>query len=142
MCDFSTGFVPPEMTKIRHVVVVSPRRRRRAGSCIVVPISTVAPNPVEGYHLRIPANTYRFFKKDTDVWAKGDMVSHVSLERLDRVLCDGRWSSPSVTAADLAAIHKLIWEALGSPSLKVEPLIVEKANEAKETVIYKHSTVV
>jgi uncharacterized protein YifN (PemK superfamily) len=27
MCDFDSGFVPPEITKVRHVVVVSPRQR-------------------------------------------------------------------------------------------------------------------
>ncbi len=116
MCDFSSGFVAPEMNKVRHVVVVSPRRRRNAGCCIVVPISTVAPNPVEGYHLRIPANKYSCFKKDTDVWAKGDMVAHVSFQRLDRVLCDGKWSTPTVSFEDLNRIQNLVWEALGCPA--------------------------
>lgn len=116
MCDFSSGSIPPEMNKLRHVVVVSPRRRRSTGCCIVVPISTVAPNPVEGYHLRIPANKYKFFKKDTDVWAKGDMVAHVSFQRLDRVLCDGKWGAPQISSQDLYRIQNLVWEALGCPA--------------------------
>jgi len=27
ICDYSTGFRPPEMVKVRPVVVISPRRR-------------------------------------------------------------------------------------------------------------------
>jgi mRNA interferase MazF len=43
ICDYSTGFQPPEMVKVRPVVVVSPRRR---GSQLVtvVPISRGKPN--------------------------------------------------------------------------------------------------
>jgi uncharacterized protein YifN (PemK superfamily) len=93
MCDFGPNSMPPEMSKIRHVVVVSPRRKGGSGwgSCIVIPFSTVAPKAVEPYHYRIQANKYRFFRRDTDVWAKGDMVAHVSFSRLDRVFCDGRY---------------------------------------------------
>jgi len=43
MCDFS-GFVPPEMTKVRHVVVISPRSRRtnlQNGTCLVVPFRAI-----------------------------------------------------------------------------------------------------
>jgi uncharacterized protein YifN (PemK superfamily) len=72
MCDFSSGSIPPEMNKVRHVVVVSPRRRRHSGSCLIVPMSTVAPNPVELYHYRIRADAYSFFKRGTDIWAKCD----------------------------------------------------------------------
>jgi mRNA interferase MazF len=49
MCDFSTGFVPPEMVKTRRVIVLSPRNRARIpGTYIVVPISKTAPAPAEG----------------------------------------------------------------------------------------------
>jgi mRNA interferase MazF len=115
MCDFSSGSVPPEINKVRHVVVISPRRRRHTGSCTVVPFSTVAPNPVEPFHVRIPANTYGFLKKDTDVWVKGDLVAHVSFQRLDRVLENGRFTSPSLTNDDFAAIQIAVWEGLGRP---------------------------
>lgn len=73
ICDFSTGFQPPEMVKRRHVVVVSPRRRHHSGLCLVVPFSTVAPNPVEAFHHLIPVGAYPFFHPQRDVWAKGDM---------------------------------------------------------------------
>jgi uncharacterized protein YifN (PemK superfamily) len=60
MCNFGMASVPPEMGKIRHVVVLSPRRRRNSGTFLVVPLSTVAPNPIEPYHYRIRANKYSF----------------------------------------------------------------------------------
>ena len=54
MCDFDTGFQPPEMTKRRPVVVVSPRRRRAMTKlCTVVPLSTAVPNQVEPFHHRM-----------------------------------------------------------------------------------------
>ena len=30
ICDYATGFKPPEMVKVRPVVVISPRRRSSA----------------------------------------------------------------------------------------------------------------
>jgi mRNA interferase MazF len=120
MCNFDTGFVPPEMTKIRHVVIISPRYRRYNGTCLVVPFSTVAPNPVEPFHYRIPANKYTFFKKDTDIWVKGDLVSHIAVSRLDRVLCDGKYSSPSLNPDDLKCIQLAVWNALGRPEINVQ----------------------
>jgi uncharacterized protein YifN (PemK superfamily) len=118
MCDFGFGFIPPEINKERHVVVVSPRARRRSGSCLVVPFSTVAPNPQERFHFRIPANAYSFFKKDTDIWAKADLITHVSLQRLDRVLDRGRYCSPKLDLVDFQQIQQCIWEALGRPDCK------------------------
>jgi uncharacterized protein YifN (PemK superfamily) len=114
MCNFdSDGFIRPEMQKIRHCVVISPRGRRHTGCCIIVPISGVAPDPVEHHHVLISANKYSFFKKDQDVWAKGDMVTHVAFARLDRVLDQGRYASPSVSAEDFKAIQAAVLNAMG-----------------------------
>ena len=41
ICDYSTGFVAPEMVKRRRVVVIS-RLRQRADLYTVVPLSTTA----------------------------------------------------------------------------------------------------
>jgi uncharacterized protein YifN (PemK superfamily) len=135
MCDFGPNSMPPEMSKFRQVVVVSPRRKGDSGwgSCIVVPFSTGAPRVVEPYHYRIQANKYGFFRKDTDMWAKGDMVTHVSFARLDRVLCDGRYCSPRLNPDDLAAIRRLVWEAMGRPSIET----IEVVEEIVEKVIVK-----
>jgi len=135
MCDFGPNSTPPEMSKIRHVVVVSPRRRGRSGwgSCIVVPFSTVAPDAVEPYHHRIQANKYRFFRRDTEVWAKGDMVAHVSFSRLDRVFCDGRYCSPQLDLDDLCAVQRLVWEAMGRPAIE-NTKVVEAVAEEEEVI--------
>jgi uncharacterized protein YifN (PemK superfamily) len=117
MCDFGLSTVPPEISKMRHVIVVSPKHRRRSGSCLVVPFSTVAPNPVEPFHFRVPANTYSFFKRNTDVWAKCDLITHVSLQRLDRVLDGGKYCSPKLAPAEFLEIQRCVWEALGRPKL-------------------------
>ena len=115
MCNFETGFVPPEMTKTRHVVVVSLLHSRDTGSCLVVPISTQAPGRVQPYHFRIPANKYSFFKVNTDVWAKADTLSHVSFGRLDRVLDGKKWCSPSLIPSDFKGVQASVLQALGCP---------------------------
>ncbi len=96
MCDFTTGFRQPEMVKKRHVVVVSPRYRRHTGLCLVVPFSTVAPHEIEDHHHIIRCGKYPFFDPVRDVWAKADMLTCVCFERLDRVLINGRYGSPSL----------------------------------------------
>lgn len=85
VCDYRGGFQPPEMTKRRPAVVVSPRLRRRADLVGVVPLSTTEPNPVEAYHCRIEFENPLPQPFDSNVmWAKADMVSSVSFDRLDR----------------------------------------------------------
>ena len=112
ICGFSTGFQPPEMVKRRHVVVVSPRRRHHSGLCLVVPFSTVAPDPVEAFHHRIPIGAYPFFDPLRDVWAKADMLTCVAFHRLDRGLLNGRYVAPGLQSHDFAAIQRAILAAL------------------------------
>lgn len=82
ICDYSTGFKPPEMVKVRPVVVISPRRR--GGQLVtVVPISSSAPSPAEPWHYLLPEGAYPPARGP--VWVKADMVATVSLVRLDRV---------------------------------------------------------
>ena len=119
MCDFR-GSVDPEMNKVRHVLVISPNRRRGHGLCTIVPFSTVAPNPVEKYHFRIPANKYTFFKKDTDVWAKADMISAVSLGRLDRVIDQGKHCTPYLQPLDFESIQLGALNSLGLAEQKAK----------------------
>jgi len=64
MCDFTTGFQEPEMTKVRRVVVLSPRSRVKFPSTyLVVPISKTPPVPVEGCHCEFRPNSYYFFDR-------------------------------------------------------------------------------
>lgn len=85
LCDYDTGFIPPEMTKRRPVVTVSPRLRRRDNLVTVIPLSTTAPDGIESYHYEIEFS--RLLPKPFDakiMWAKCDMVATVARTRLDR----------------------------------------------------------
>lgn len=85
LCNYDTGFVAPEMTKRRPVVVVSPRLRRRNDLVAVIPLSTTQPVPIEPYPCEIvlltplPAPCHA-----PKMWAKCDMLATVALGRLDR----------------------------------------------------------
>jgi mRNA interferase MazF len=69
MCDFS-GFVPPEMTKNRHVVVLSPRSRTiLRGTYLVVPISKTCPYAPREHHCEFRPGSYPFFDPVESVWA-------------------------------------------------------------------------
>jgi uncharacterized protein YifN (PemK superfamily) len=112
MCDFTTGFVPPEMVKRRHVVVVSPRYRRHTGLCLVVPFSTVAPLVIEPHHVEIAPGSYAFFDPCKSVWAKADMLTCVSCRRLDRVLLYGRYAPPCLGDAHFVEIRRAVANAI------------------------------
>jgi len=115
ICDFSTGFQPPEMVEVRPVVVISPRRRR--GRLVtIVPLSSTQSNPIEPWHYEIPKGVYPPARGR--MWAKCDMVETVALDRLDRV----RTRDPSgrrayvifqLEAEHLEAIRAAVRAALG-----------------------------
>jgi mRNA interferase MazF len=120
MCDFSTGFKPPEMVKYRPVVVVSPRPRSKTQLCIVVPLSTTPPVPVEAHHHCLDPASLPAKLASRQTWAKCDMLTTVSLDRLDRVKAGkdpstGKrlYVSRKVTPEDFKAIQIAIFEALG-----------------------------
>ena len=119
MCDFDTGFKPPEMVKVRPVVVISPgRKRSRARLCTVVPLSSAAPKPVESFHCRInPQSLPRTLRRRRGSWAKCDMLYTVSVDRLDRVRVKrgGKptYGTPRVPADVLDAIRRGVIKALG-----------------------------
>ena len=85
MCDFS-GSVPPEINKIRPVVVVTPAHVRRGELATVVPLSTAPPRPIYAYHHRLISASYP--GAAGEVWAKCDLVTSVSYARLDRIKLD------------------------------------------------------
>jgi mRNA interferase MazF len=114
MCDFSTGFKPPEMVKVRRVVVLSPRNRVRfPGTFIVVPISKTTPCPPEGCHCEFKPRAYEFFDRVESVWAKADMVVNVAAHRLERLRINGRFTSVRIRENDLLRVRKAVLHALG-----------------------------
>ena len=115
ICDFTTGFRPPEMVKLRPVVIVSPRRRR-GQLATVVPLSSTPPAPLEPWHYQIPAGTYPPARGP--MWAKCDMLPTVALDRLDRVKvrdAAGRrtYETFHLDAAALEAVRAAVKAALG-----------------------------
>lgn len=114
ICDFTTGFQPPEMVKKRPVVVISPRRRVSSGLVTVVPFSTTPPMPVEPWHHQILSTAYPP-ALGKPMWAKADMVAAISLKRLDRVRWQGTYQSFQLNVTDMAAIIRAVRAALGLP---------------------------
>ena len=116
ICDYSTGFVPPEMVKVRPVVVVSPRRRT-GQLATVVPISSSRPIPAEPWHYELPAGVYPPARGP--VWVKCDMLATVALSRLDRVRVRSHggtvYRTFQLDPKDLAAVMAGVKAALGLP---------------------------
>ena len=111
MCDF-TGYVVPEMVKVRPVVVVA-RNRKNHQLVTVVPLSTTAPAKMEDHHHELSANPLPGRERIT-CWAKCDMIATVSLARLDRYKVGRRdYVAPSLPDTDFEAIKQAIVNALG-----------------------------
>ena len=87
LADFTQGFVEPEMTKRRPVVVVSPKISLRGGLCTVVAISTKPPKFLLSHHYELKALNPPLpppFHEGPN-WIKGDMIISVGFHRLDLI---------------------------------------------------------
>lgn len=116
MCDFDLATVPPEMRKVRRVVVLSPRSYNRphggmAGKCVVVPFSATPPRMLMPSHVAVPAGIYRTLSKR--VWAIGEMIAHVSHTRLDRVAVGKLFLAESLRHWDIKRIEEGVLHAIG-----------------------------
>lgn len=119
ICDY-TGFKEPEMTKVRPVVVVSPRFRTRGNLCTVIPLSTTAPNPAEAYHLQLELERKMPQPfESANPWVKTDMINVVSLQRLSLIRCgrgpngERKYYKKRLTQEQIAAIDEKIKLSLG-----------------------------
>lgn len=116
LCNFSPGFRPPEMIKLRPVLVVSPTSYNH-DTTTVVPISTGAPE--RGSDRRVVAldgKKYGFLVASG--YVKTNMITTVSNERLFRLLdantkrqLDARHTV--IDASDLAAVREAIKVTVG-----------------------------
>lgn len=117
MCDFGSGFKAPEMIKCRPVIVISPKLVGREKLCTVVPLSTVKPEPLQGFHHKMSMNSMPSSLQEKECWAKCDMLYTVSFERLDRikVRIEGkrRYIVGETTHEDLVAIQHGVMNGLG-----------------------------
>lgn len=101
------------MVKKRRVVVVSPMRAFKYvtdATVIVVPLSEVEPRPALPWHHCISEGRYAGLRT---CWAKGDLVAHVGLSRLDRILYSRDWIIPVLNAEDLFAVRCAVAGAIG-----------------------------
>lgn len=53
ICNYTTGFRPPEMIKRRLAVTISPKLKRRNDLVTVVPLSATPPVPTEKWHVEL-----------------------------------------------------------------------------------------
>lgn len=115
MCDFDTGFMPPEMVKYRPVVVISPQPGWMSGLCTIVPLSTTSPIPVKPFHHLMDERSLPPGKlRENATWAKCDMLYTVSLGRLSRATRRRTTSAKfRVLDEDLNAIRACVMIALG-----------------------------
>jgi uncharacterized protein YifN (PemK superfamily) len=111
LCDFDMACVPPEMSKKRRVVVVSPRSHNRARRCVVVPFSATAPYEMTMAYVPFGANLYRSLSVPT--WAICNAISHVSFDRLDRIRIKRDFLSERLSAEDMGRVVAGLQHALG-----------------------------
>jgi uncharacterized protein YifN (PemK superfamily) len=113
VCDF-TSFKPPEMTKKRPVIVISPRLPYRSGIVTIVPISTTAPKHGLPFVVRLSKNYHPTEAADIPTWAKCDMVTNLGLHRLEQFKVGRRkYTYPTVTPEDLQAVREGVIHGLG-----------------------------
>jgi mRNA interferase MazF len=121
VCDF-TSFQIPEMTKVRPVVVISPRLPYRSEIVTIVPLSTTAPKHDLPFVVRLSKNYHPLEADNLPTWAKCDMLTNLGLHRLNRFKVGRRkWEAPIMTEADLAAIRKGVIHGLGLSHLIDSP---------------------
>jgi mRNA interferase MazF len=117
ICDYSTGFKPPEMVKRRLCIVVSPKLKRRNELATVVPLSQTEPKPLQPWHH--PVDLVSQSWGDGIRWAACDMLATVSYERLARphyrhkITGTRLYERLRLSDENLAAVRQCIGIALG-----------------------------
>ncbi|MEL7461694.1 MAG: type II toxin-antitoxin system PemK/MazF family toxin [Pseudomonadota bacterium] len=113
VCDFS-GFKPPEIGKVRPVIIISPKLPNRSGLVAVVPLSTTAPKKVLPYVCKLSKNYTPWGAPTDDSWAKCDLVMNIGLHRLSSFKVGRRkFVTPQVSGDDLKAIRSAVLAGLG-----------------------------
>ncbi len=86
-CDYS-GFIKPEMVKVRPVIVVA-KHKHHSKLVFVVPLSTTVSEPSYDYHLQLDEEFCRLYLHGVRPWVKCDMINIVSLARLSLLKREG-----------------------------------------------------
>lgn len=123
LCNFETGFLPPEMVKRRPAIVVSPPISVRVGLCTVIPISTEEPKLKMPYHLMLNGIHLPNPWDKGPNWVKADMIYAASFARLD-LFRAGRdqsgkriYSTSTLSPEQLHDVRCAMLSALGLASL-------------------------
>jgi len=83
ICDFH-GFIDPEMSKRRPVIIISPRYRNSYRLCTIVPLSKTEPRPIMPFHYKINfSHPLPGYYNAPAAWVKADMLYTVSFDRLN-----------------------------------------------------------
>ena len=113
MCDFA-GLNPPEMVKVRPVVVLT-KHRHNSQLVTIIPISTTPPTVIADHHHELSANPLPG-KQDIRCWAKCDMVYTLSIARMDRYKVKARnFVTLEISDEDFMAIKVAVKAALKLP---------------------------
>jgi mRNA interferase MazF len=119
VCDYK-GNIPPEMDKVRPVVVVSPAFKNRYKLATVVALSTSPPTPIQAYHFEFTLDPPLPPPFDSPtMWVKGDMLFTASYDRLDRFRLGKNsagirtYGIRQVPNGILPEIHKAVLNGLG-----------------------------
>jgi uncharacterized protein YifN (PemK superfamily) len=118
ICDYSSGFQPPEMIKRRLAVTISPKLKHRNDLVTVVPLSSSAPQKMENWHCRIELAIPPPWG-DGPRWAKCDMLATVGYHRLNLPhTCHAVTGSRQYVQIELAAnvvaeLRRAVAHALG-----------------------------
>lgn len=119
VCDFDDLAIGAEMVKRRPVVVISRHDAHRSQLCVVVALSTTPPEDVKSWHYHMPHLKVIGWEAGDGVWAKCDMLSTVSLKRLNKPYVKSRSGRQYIThflaPTDTAAILKCIRALMQMP---------------------------
>lgn len=112
ICNFDSGFQPPEMVKKRPVVVVSTKASHARRLCTVVPFSTTEPDHAHCWHYALPHVKVPGLAPLGPMWAKCDMLATVCFERLNKPYVKSRhgrvYQELVLSDEDMAAIDKCL----------------------------------
>ena len=113
MCNLS-GFEPPEMNKVRPVIVISPRLPYRSQIVSIVPLSTTPPKNEQAFCVQLKENPNPLKSPEVTCWAKCDMLLNISLNRLSGFKIGRRkWETPHLPPSELEQVREGVLHALG-----------------------------
>lgn len=117
IADFS-DLKQPEMTKVRPVIVISPRLPYRMEIVAIVPISTTPPIHNLPFCYKLSKNYHPNSPDDLPCWAKADMITNIAYRRLSGFKVGRRkWETPNLSQDDLDAVRKAVLYGLGFAKL-------------------------